>query len=98
MVLLAVLRLSDGAYGSAVRSEIEAQAGVPASRGAVYITLDRLERKGLLRSWMADGSAERGGRPRRYYEPQPAALVALRDSRRALLRMWEGIEPEPGEA
>lgn len=98
LVLLAVLRLEEEAYGVTVRWEIERRTGKAVSRGAVYITLDRLEKKGYLKSRLADPTPERGGRPKRYYKAKPAALTALKNSRRALLKMWEGLEPKAGEA
>jgi PadR family transcriptional regulator len=92
LVLLAVLRLDAEAYAPAILAEIEAQTGRPASRGSIYITLDRLEDKGLLRSTPAQGPPERGGRPRRYLKLTPSGLEALRDSREALQNMWKGHE------
>ena len=93
MVLLAVLRLKEGAYGVTVRQEIEKRTGARVSRGAVYITLDRLQKKGYLESHVADPTPERGGRPRRYYKVRRDGLVALRDSRTAFQKMWAGLQP-----
>jgi PadR family transcriptional regulator, regulatory protein PadR len=93
LVLLAVIRLGEGAYAVPVRVEIEERTQRAASRGAIYITLDRLEEKGFLRSHLADGTAERGGRQRRYYRITPAGERALENSWQALKRMWEGLEP-----
>lgn len=92
MVLLAILRLREGAYGLAVRDELAEVAGRSPSTGALYTTLDRLERKGLIESRAVDGPGERGGRPRRYVRLTGAGLAALRDSRQALLRLWDGQE------
>jgi DNA-binding PadR family transcriptional regulator len=58
----------------------------------VYITLDRLETKGFLRSRLADPTPERGGRAKRFYELRPAAIDALKESRRALVALWSGLE------
>ena len=96
LVLLAVLRLGDRAYAIPVRQEIETCAGRSAARGAVYVTLERLEQKGLLDSRLADGSPQRGERARRYYRLTPAGLAAVRAARSALLRMWKGLAPELG--
>jgi DNA-binding PadR family transcriptional regulator len=63
-----------------------------AAGGAVYMTLERLEEKGLLTSHLTDPTPERGGRSKRVYAVTATALVALRDSRRALMRMWDDIE------
>jgi len=92
VVLLAILRLQTDAYAPAIIAEIEARTGRPASRGSIYVTLDRLEEKGLLRSKMERGEAARGGRPRRRLQLTAVGLEALRESREALLRMWQGIE------
>jgi len=93
MVLLAVLRLGDSAYAVTIRQEIEARTGRAASRGAIYITLDRLEKKGYLVSRLADATAERGGKSKRFYEVQPVGAAALRESWGAMRKMWEGMEP-----
>jgi PadR family transcriptional regulator, regulatory protein PadR len=99
VVLLAVLRLGDkAAYAVAIRNEIEARTRRSVSRGSVYITLDRLETKGYLRSWLGDSTPERGGRPKRFYEATPRAVQALRDSRNALLALWRGLDGVLGRA
>jgi PadR family transcriptional regulator len=99
VVLLAVLRLGDtAAYAVAIRGEIEERTGRSVSRGSVYITLDRLETKGYLRSWLADPTPARGGRAKRYYALRPRALDALRDTREALLAMWRGLDGVLGRA
>ena len=92
MVLLAVLRLGDEAYAVAIRDEIEACTGRGASRGSIYVTLDRLETKGYLKSNFGDPTAVRGGRAKRFYALRPRALTALQESRRALLQMWRGVD------
>ena len=92
IVLLAVLQLGDDAYGVPVRGEIVRRTGRDVARGAVYITLDRLTRKGYLRSWLAGATAERGGRPKRYFAITAKGSRALRESLRALERMREGLE------
>src|SRR5438093_12938236 len=92
VVLLAVLRLGDEAYAVPIIDEIERCTGRSISRGSVYITLDRLETKGYLRSWLADPTPERGGRAKRYYALRPRAVQALKESRRALVALWKGLE------
>jgi len=92
IVLLAVLRLDDGAYAVAVREEIRVCTGRDVARGSIYITLDRLETKGYLRSSFGDPTPERGGRAKRYYTLRPRGLEALRESRRALVALWRGVE------
>ena len=91
LVLLAVLRLNDEAYAVPVREEIEARTGRAVARGAVYMTLDRLEKKGLLLSTLSEPVAERGGRARRCYTVTRPAMTALRASRRSLLNLWSGL-------
>jgi len=92
VVLLAVLRLDADAYAVTVRDEILRRTGRDVSRGAIYITLDRLETKGYLRSWLADPTPERGGRAKRYYALRPKGVEALKESRRALVALWKGVE------
>jgi DNA-binding PadR family transcriptional regulator len=92
IVLLAILRLGDAAYAPAILEEIEARTGNPASPGSMYVTLDRLEDKGLIRSRLADASDERGGRPRRYVSVTAYGVRELRASRAALLKLWRGLE------
>jgi PadR family transcriptional regulator len=92
IVLLAILRLDDDAYAVPIREEILACTGRDVSRGSVYITLDRLETKGFVRSWLGEPTAERGGRAKRYYALRPRGLEALKAGRRALVSLWQGIE------
>jgi DNA-binding PadR family transcriptional regulator len=92
LVLLAVMQAGDEAYGSAILRELRTRGGRTASRGAVYVTLDRLEAKGYLSSRAEAGPPARGGRPRRYYAVRPAGARLLRHSLDALARMGEGLE------
>ena len=98
LVLLAVMRLGENAYAVPVRQEIEERTSRSVARGALYVTLDRLEEKGYLKSWLADATAERGGRAKRFYEVKPAGVKALEYSWAALRSMWEGLEPKRREA
>lgn len=93
IVLLAILRLSDQAYGVPVRLEIERRTGRALTVGALYRTLDRLEEKGYVSSAFSDPTPERGGRSKRYFAVSPLGLRSLRASREALAAMWEGLEP-----
>jgi PadR family transcriptional regulator PadR len=88
MILLAVLRLGDDAYGMSIRDELEARADREVTRGAAYITLERLHRKGYLKARMGDPSPVRGGRAKRYYELTAAGREALRASGKALRNLW----------
>ncbi|HEX5216968.1 MAG TPA: helix-turn-helix transcriptional regulator [Vicinamibacterales bacterium] len=92
LVLMAVLRLDNEASGSAVRDEIEARTTRRVSRGAAYVTLDRLQDKGLLTSRVVDAPAEAGGRPRRRYRVTSAGRKAAAQSLGDLVRMRSGIE------
>jgi PadR family transcriptional regulator len=86
-------------YGRAVLKEVQHRLQRDASAGAVYATLDRLEQKGLISSWVAPGSAIRGGRPRRHYSIEPRGLRALHASRAATDRLWAGVRlPVQGSA
>ena len=92
LVLLAVLRLGDDAYGATVQQELEGQAGRESSVSSIYITLTRREDKGLVTSWMGAPTDERGGKARRYFRVEAAGLAALAESRTRLLGMWDGME------
>lgn len=82
LVLLAVLGLGSSGYGVSVRAELEAETGETISLGAVYATLDRLERKGLVRSTVGPATPERGGRRRRVYRVSATGASALRAMQR----------------
>ena len=82
LVLLAVLGLGGSGYGVSIRAELEVETGEPISLGAVYATLDRLERKGLVRSTVGPATAERGGRRKRVYRVSAAGSAALRAMQR----------------
>src|SRR4051812_47867467 len=84
LVLLSVLRLGDDAYAVPMRELIETEAGVSLSRGTMYVTLERLERKGYVTSWFSDPQAVRGGKARRYFRLKRPGLQALERSQRAL--------------
>jgi DNA-binding PadR family transcriptional regulator len=92
LVLLGVLRLGDEAYGAAIRQEIHARSGRDVSINAVYTTLDRLEAKGLLRSWTGAPTPQRGGRRRKFYALRPAGVTAMRHAYQAFRAMADGLE------
>ena len=91
LVLAAVLRLGDEAYGSAVYRQVEA-TGRRVSMGAVYTTLYRLEERGLLRSCTGEPTPTRGGRAKRYFQIELEGLEALKSSVTALRTMLDGTE------
>lgn len=92
LALLAVLRLGKEAYGARIQDELETQAGRDASVSSIYITLTRLEDKGMVSSWMGPPTDRRGGKARRYFKVDPPGLAALAESRARLLGMWDGVE------
>lgn len=92
LVLFGVLRLGDDAYGAAIQEEIESRSRLNVSINAVYTTLDRLERKGLLRSWIGDPTPERGGRRRKHYALRPAGKAALQQAYQAITSLADGFE------
>jgi DNA-binding PadR family transcriptional regulator len=91
LVMLAVLRLNDEAHAAQVRDEIEARTGRPAPRGSVYITLDRLIRKGHLRERSVAGGADRAGRSRRLFAATAAGRHAAEDALAGLRQMQRGL-------
>ena len=93
MLMLAALRLGDDAYGSAMSVLLEERVGRRVSRGSIYVTLDRLEAKGWIRSSMSEPRPERGGRPRRLIEVTADGVARLQRSREALESLWSGLEP-----
>lgn len=101
LVLLAILRLTDpgsahalpadvGAYAVPIRGEILKHGGIDLSRGTVYVTLDRLERKGFISSWFADPTPEPGGKARRCFRIERPGVMALRAGQRLIERLQAG--------
>lgn len=96
LVLLAVFQLAENAYGASIRQAVAEATGRDTSVGAVYATLDRLERKGYVKSWVGDATPERGGRAKRYFSVEGAGEEALRiteGTRKRLTTLREGFEP-----
>ena len=94
LVLLAIVHLGDGTYGVPIVDEIERRTGRTTSPAAVYVTLRRLEQKGLLASHMSDPTPERGGKARRCVRVTRAGLESLREARQAMDQMWKGLDPK----
>ena len=90
-VFLAVWRLRDGAYGASVRDELAARTGRSVTQGAIYVTLVRLEKKGFLRSRLADPTPVRGGKSKRYFEITPEGMTGVTAAREEMDRLWEGL-------
>jgi len=101
MVLLAALRLNgggDGAHALAIADDIGERTGRSVRRSAVYVTLKRLEKKGMTESWLGDSRPERGGKARRLVRVLPEGVAAVHASRSALENMWVGLDTTPEEA
>ena len=93
VVLTMIVDLADTAYGVTIhRAVSELSKPRTVSLGAVYATLDRLEDKGLIVSWLSDPTLERGGRSRRHYRLEPAGIRALHESVLMAKRICERIE------
>ena len=92
VVLLAILRLDDNAYGVTIRSEISECTRREPAPGALYTTLDRMEEKGVVRSWLGDATPQRGGRAKRYVVLTKAGRAALIDAQQAYQRLLDGLE------
>lgn len=80
LVLLSVMRQGQSGYAVSVRDELERSTARPVSRGAVYVTLDRLELKGMVRSWLGEPTAARGGKAKRLFEVTPGGRAAAQAS------------------
>jgi DNA-binding PadR family transcriptional regulator len=91
MVLLALIRLGDHAYGVPISREIEQRSGREVALGSVYAALERLEEKGLVTSKLGDPTAERGGRAKRYFHLTEEGLREVRQTQRALVSLWSGL-------
>jgi PadR family transcriptional regulator PadR len=92
VVLLAILRLGDRAYGVTIRSEIATCTGREPAPGALYTTLDRMEQKGVVRSWLGDATPQRGGRAKRFFALTKAGRAALVSAQRAYRSLLDGLD------
>ena len=91
MVILALLRLGQNAYGVEISREIERRSRRGVSVGSLYATLERLEAHGLISSALGEATPERGGRAKRYFQVTADGLAKIRESQRALCSMWDGL-------
>jgi PadR family transcriptional regulator PadR len=91
IVVLALLRLGDRAYGVTVRREIETRTARDVSIGAIYATLDRLEAKGYVKSRLGEPTSERGGRSKRFFQVTAQGLAALNRTHKALRSLNQGL-------
>jgi PadR family transcriptional regulator, regulatory protein PadR len=91
MLLLAILRVGDEAYGVPIAREIESLGERTIMLGTVYTGLDRLEANGLVSSSVGAPTPERGGRAKRYFRVTPSGMKAVRQAKRAFIRLWSGV-------
>ena len=97
LVLLAVMRLGDDAYGASIRKELKKRAGRAPTVSTIYVTLLRMEEKGLVRSETGESTSPRGGRPKRLFTLTAKGLTALKSEHAVMERMWEGFEAQLGD-
>ncbi len=95
LVLLAILRLKDGAYGVTVREELEKETSRRLTLGTIYKSLSRLEDKGFLSARTSEPTAERGGRRKKLYQVSLSGRAAVQDSLADLRRLAKGLDLEP---
>ena len=91
LVILALMHLGDDAYGVPICREIEARTGREVAVGNVYATLDRLEKKGFVRSELGEPTPERGGRAKKYFHVTNTSVKEIRKTRRVLMKLWSGL-------
>jgi PadR family transcriptional regulator, regulatory protein PadR len=94
IVLLAILRLRDTAYGVSIRQLIEEETNRLTSIGAIYTTLERLEQKGYVRSHQGEATPERGGRAKKYFHVTGSGAVALNEAMEARRKLMSGLDDE----
>lgn len=91
MVLVAMMRLEDDAYGVAIAKEIETASGRDIALASLYLTLGRLEANGLVDSKRGEPTPERGGRAKTYFKATAKGIREVREARRALMTLWNGV-------
>src|SRR5687767_612349 len=97
MVLLALMRLEDDAYGVTIAEELEQQTGREVVVASVYATLERLQDRGLVSSSLGEATPERGGRAKRYFKISGAGVREVRAARQSLMSLWKGLPELKGE-
>jgi DNA-binding PadR family transcriptional regulator len=99
MVILAILRIGDSAYGVSICNEIEESTGSAVLIGSVYDALSRLEEKGLITSTIGEATPQRGGRAKKHFRSTAKGVRVVRDTQRLLVKLWRGIpQLKGGEA
>jgi PadR family transcriptional regulator len=91
LIVLAILRVGDDAYGVQIARDIETTIGRRVMMGAAYAALDRLERNGLVTSRTGDPTPERGGRAKRHFQVTKRGVAAARETQRAFVTMWTDL-------
>lgn len=91
MAMLALIHLGSEAYGAAIRQLLAEQVNRNVAIGALYSTLERLERKGMVESRLGEATAQRGGRPKRYFKVTSQGHQALKRARQAMDTLWQGV-------
>ena len=97
MTLVAMMRLQNDAYGVAIAREIKTASGRNVALASLYLTLGRLETKGLVESTLGEPTPERGGRAKTYFKVTAKGIREVRDARRALMALWNGVPELTGE-
>jgi PadR family transcriptional regulator PadR len=92
MVLLSILQVGEDAYPPLILERLEAAMKRSVARGSLYVTLDRLEHKGMVRSRAGERELERGGHPKRYVAVTKQGIAALRECRESLVTLWAGLD------
>ena len=99
MVMLAIIRIGDDAYGVSISTEIQETTGSEVLLGSVYDALSRLEEKGLVSSVLGEATPERGGRAKRHFRTTSKGLRLVRDTQQSLVKLWKGLpQLKGGEA
>lgn len=91
MLMLALLQLQDQAYGAQIRQLLDSKVSRAVAIGAIYSTLERLEKKGMVTSWLGESTPERGGRAKRYFSVTAQGEAALKRAKDAMDTLWQGV-------
>jgi len=91
MVLLALIRLGDEAYGVPISLEIEKHSGHDVALGSVYAALERLQGRGFVSSSVGEPTPERGGRAKKYFRITGKGMKVVQETQRTLMRLWKGL-------
>jgi len=91
MVILVLIRLGDNAYGVPISEELGKRTGRDVATGSVYAALERLEDKGFVTSELGEATPERGGRAKKYFHVTARGLKEVRETQRALTKLWQGL-------